>query len=37
MKQKFILAHAIARQRAVDAVRRVPDGFVVTMSEPELK
>lgn len=30
----FILAHPTARQRAVDAVRDAPDGFVVKISEP---
>lgn len=34
MKQKFILAHGIARGRAVDAVRNAPDGFVVEVKEP---
>jgi len=29
MKQKFTLAHATARQRAIDAVRAAPDGMVV--------
>lgn len=29
MKQKFTLAHATARQRAIDAVRQAPDGMVV--------
>lgn len=29
MKQKFTLAHAMARLRAIDAVRAAPDGMVV--------
>lgn len=29
MRQKFTLAHATARQRAIDAVRAAPDGMVV--------
>lgn len=29
MKQKYTLAHATARQRAIDAVRQAPDGMVV--------
>jgi NinB protein len=33
MKQRFILAHDVARQRAVDAVREAPVGFVVTVAE----
>lgn len=34
MKQTFILAHPIARQRAIDAVRTAQEGFVVTVAEP---
>ena len=30
----FILAHQTARQRAADAVRSAPDGYVVRVSEP---
>lgn len=30
----FILAHQTARQRATDAVRTAPDGYVVKISEP---
>lgn len=30
----LILAHAEARQRAIDAVRQAPDGYVVKISEP---
>ena len=33
MKQTYILAHLVARQRAMDAVRTAPDGFVVTVAE----
>lgn len=29
MKQKYTLAHATARQRAIDAVRQAPEGMVV--------
>jgi hypothetical protein len=32
--QMFILAHQLARQRAADAVRNAPDGYVVRVSEP---
>lgn len=34
MKKQFILAHPVARQRAIDAVRDAPDGYAVTVSEP---
>ena len=34
MKQTYILAHPIARQRAIDAVKQAPDGFVITVAEP---
>ena len=34
MKQTFILAHPIARQRAIDAVKQAQEGFVVTVAEP---
>lgn len=33
MKQKFTLAHAMARLRAIDAVRAAPDGMVVLIEE----
>lgn len=33
-KATYILAHPTARQRAMEAVRTAPDGFVVTVSEP---
>jgi hypothetical protein len=33
MKARFILAHDVARQRAVDAVREADDGLMVTISE----
>lgn len=33
-KRRFILAHDMARQRAVEAVREAPAGFVVTVAEP---
>ena len=34
MKQSFILAHDLARARAVEAVRTAPAGFAVTVAEP---
>lgn len=34
MKQTFILAHAEARRRAVQAVQDAPDGYAVTVAEP---
>lgn len=34
MKQKFILAHATARGRALDAVRGAPEGYTVEIREP---
>jgi hypothetical protein len=34
MKKTYILAHDVARQRAVEAVRNAPDGFSVTIAEP---
>ena len=33
MKQTYILAHDIARQRAIDAIRTAQDGLVVTLAE----
>lgn len=33
MKQTFILAHDIARQRAQEAVRNAPQGFVIEIKE----
>jgi len=33
-KQRYILAHALARQRAVQAVKEAPDGWSVVLSEP---
>ena len=33
-RQTFILAHALARQRAIEAVRNAPEGFAVTVAEP---
>jgi hypothetical protein len=33
-KQLFILAHDVARQRAIEAVRSAPAGFSVTVAEP---
>jgi hypothetical protein len=34
MKRTYVLAHAMARQRALDDLRTAPDGYVVTISEP---
>ena len=34
MKQIFILAHAEARRRAIEAVKTAPDGYSVTIKEP---
>lgn len=34
-KQLFILAHDVARQRAVDAVKHAPAGFRVVIDEPK--
>ena len=34
MKATFILAHSVARQRAIDAVKQAQAGFVVTVAEP---
>lgn len=34
MKQTFIMAHDLARQRAIQAVKDAPDGYVVTVGEP---
>lgn len=31
---KIVLAHAIARRRALDAVREAPEGYVVTLAAP---
>jgi hypothetical protein len=36
-KQVFIMAHAIARQRAVSAVQAAPEGYMVQISEPAKK
>ncbi len=33
-KQTFILAHDVARQRAVQAVKEAPEGYAVSVSEP---
>lgn len=35
MKRLFILSHAQARQRALEAVRDAPDGYSVTIAEPK--
>ena len=33
-KQTFVMAHATARQRAVQAVQQAPEGHMVVVSEP---
>lgn len=33
-KRRYVLAHQLARQRAVEDVRTAPEGYVVTVSEP---
>jgi hypothetical protein len=33
-KQMFVLAHDIARQRAIQAVQQAPAGFVIEIKEP---
>lgn len=34
MKQRYIMAHELARQRAIDAVRNAPAGYVIEVREP---
>ena len=34
MNQLFILAHDVARRRAIQAVQNAPDGMVITIKEP---
>lgn len=34
MKKTYVLAHAEARRRAVQAIHDAPDGMVITISEP---
>lgn len=34
MKQRYIMSHEIARQRAIDAVRNAPAGYVIEIREP---
>ena len=34
MKQTFVLAHNLARNRALEAIRNAPEGFCVTVAEP---
>ena len=36
-KQTFIMAHDMARQRAVQAVKDAPEGHMVVISEPTKK
>ena len=35
MKRVFVLAHDLARQRAIEAVREAPEGFTVSVGEPK--
>lgn len=37
MKQTFVMAHDLARQRATQAVKDAPDGYMVVISEPTKK
>lgn len=37
MKQTYVMAHAIARQRALQAVQQAPEGYMVVVSEPKRK
>ncbi len=37
MKQTFIMAHDLARQRAIQAVKDAPEGHMVVVSEPTKK
>lgn len=37
MKQTFIMAHDLARQRAIQAVKDAPEGYMVVISEPTKK
>lgn len=34
-KRLFILAHSVARQRAMEAVEDAPEGFIVTIDPPK--
>ena len=34
MKKTFIMAHAVARAHALQAVEDAPEGYVITVSEP---
>lgn len=34
MKQRYIMSHELARQRAIDAVRNAPAGYVIEIREP---
>jgi hypothetical protein len=36
-KRTFILAHAVARARAIECVQEAPDGHMVSVSEPTKK
>jgi hypothetical protein len=34
MKQRYIMSHELARQRAIEAVRNAPAGYVIEVREP---
>ena len=34
MKQRYIMSHELARQRAIEAVKNAPAGYVVEIKEP---
>ena len=34
MKQRYIMSHELARQRAIDTVRNAPSGYVIEIREP---
>ena len=34
MKRRYVLAHPVARQRAIEDVRTAPEGYVVKVEEP---
>lgn len=34
MKQRYIMSHELARQRAIEAVKNAPAGYVVEVKEP---
>lgn len=34
MKQRYIMSHELARQRAIEAVKNAPAGYVIEVKEP---